>query len=349
MPDSTYRKSRTMILRDATTTNASTNADRMAGGEAAATSYIDDTHQVENGNKYSEQELLSLRDSRQYYKCEIGRVRLLSAEEVMELAQCIERGRAERLKTNPDHRSIEDAEGARRQLIEANLRLVVSVARRYAGLGMDVLDLIQEGNIGLIKAVEKFDYRKGYKFSTYAMWWIRRAMMHALAKQARAIRVPLYKREEARHMVDAHKRLQQDLNHDPTLEDLAGEMAISMQEVIGLLTVSQDITSLDVAWNEEDEQPLSESLEDDVRYEPEQIVIGQMLEAHVQDILSRLKPFERKILSLRYGLSGFREHSLKEVGQTLGVTHEAVRQVEMKALRKLVSPSCERMLQDFLT
>ena len=348
MPDSTSRKSRTMILRDATATSASTNADRIAGGEAAATSHRDDTHQVGNGNRYSEQELLSLRDSRQYYKCEIGRVRLLSAEEVVQLAQCIERGRAERLKPNPDHRSIEDAEEARRQLIEANLRLVVSVARRYAGLGMDVLDLIQEGNIGLIKAVEKFDYRKGYKFSTYAMWWIRRAMMHALAKQARAIHVPLYKREEARHMVDAHKRLQQDLNRDPTLEDLAGEMAISLQEVIGLLMVSQDITSLDVAWNEENEQPLSESLEDDVRYEPEQIVIRQMLEAHVQDILSRLKPYERKILSLRYGLSGFREHSLKEVGRTLGVTHEAVRQVEMKALRKLVSPSCEHALQDFL-
>ncbi len=261
-----------------------------------------------------DQELHCLRDSKYLYKHEIGLVQQLSAEEVVSLAQRMECARLEQKKPKPNHWLIEDGENAKRQLIEANLRLVVSIAKKYIGLGMDLMDLVQEGNIGLIHAVDKFDYHMGYKFSTYATWWIRRAMSHALARQARTIRVPLYKKE------------------------------------VALMVASEDTISLDAPnGGTEEEPPFSDTLEDDNAYSPEQVVITQMLETHVQDLLKSLSPNERKILRLRYGLDGTPEHSLKEVGKKLGVTYEAIRQVENKALRKLVQPSRTRMLHDFLS
>ncbi len=296
-----------------------------------------------------EQELLCLRDSRQIYKHEIGRVRQLSATEVVGLAQRMEHGKAESLKPNPNHCAIEDGELARRQLIEANLRLVVSIAKKYVGLGLDLLDLIQEGNIGLIKAVEKFDHTKGYRFSTYATWWIRRSMSHALARQARIIRVPMYKREKVKRLAQVQQRLQQDLDGDPTLDDLAGEMAINKSQMLGLLMASQDILSLDMLFDgSEDDQSLREMLEDDTVYTPEQTAITRILETHIHDLLTSLTPQERAVIQLRFGLDGAYEHTLMEVGKKLGVTHEAARKCEARALRKLNQLSRMRSLHEFL-
>jgi RNA polymerase primary sigma factor len=297
----------------------------------------------------TDQELYCLRDSKYLYKHEIGRVQQLSAEEVVCLGQLMERAKVEEGKANPDRRILAEGEEAKCQLIEANLRLVVSIARKYVGLGMDLMDLVQEGNIGLIHAVEKFDYHLGYKFSTYATWWIRRAMSHALAGQAYTIRVPLYKKEEIKRLALIQRRLQQDLEREPTVEDIAHEMELNAQQVIALLIASEDTVSLDVASdNTDDEQAIKDTLEDDSIYAPEQVVVKRMLETYIQELLANLNPNERRIISLRYGLAGMQEHSLKEVGKKLGVTHEAIRQVEAKALRKLAEPSRSRMLHDFL-
>jgi RNA polymerase primary sigma factor len=295
------------------------------------------------------QELQCLRDSNQLYRQEIGRVRQLTSEEVVRLAQRMERGHEEKAKARPCAALVENGEEAKRQMIEANLRLVVSIAKKYVGLGMDLMDLVQEGNIGLIHAVEKFDYSKGYKFSTYATWWIRRAITHALAKQARTIRVPLYKREEMKRMSQVRQRLQQELERDPTVEDIAKAMSISERQAISLLATSEETMSLDApSGNPDDESSLRETLEDDVVYSPEEVVITQMLEAHIQDLLDALTPNERRIIRMRFGLGGNSEHSLKELGRKLGVTHEAVRQVEVRALRKLAQPCRNYMLSDFL-
>lgn len=297
-------------------------------------------------------EALSLADTSRFYRYEIGQVELLSTEKVTQLAKSIERGKQgkrQRALQNSKGET-EEAREARRQLIEANLRLVLHIARKYRGFGVDLMDLVQEGNLGLMHAVEKFDYSKGYRFSTYATWWIRQYITRALAEQAHLIRVPLYKVEEIKRLGRTRRRLQQQgMASEPTLEQLASQMEISVQQVITLLSTNQETISLDMPRNGgDDEIALSEVLEDDPIYSPERVVISQTLQAHIQDLLNCLTQRERRVLQLRYGLNGGAEHSLSETGKKLGLSHEAVRQVEFRALRKLDHPCRDRMLQDFL-
>jgi RNA polymerase primary sigma factor len=292
-------------------------------------------------------------DSAKLYSDEISHVDLLSTEELICLAQRIERGRAAAVDPRqPGHKElIEEGEKAKRQLIEANLRLVIHIARRYRGLNVDLMDLIQEGNLGLIHAVEKFDYRKGYKFSTYATWWIRQSIVRALTEQARLIRMPLHKVEKMKQLTRAQQRLQQGMECVPTLEDLAGHMNMSVQQIIELLIINQtqEPLSLDIRRKVgEDELPLSDLLEDNSVYSPERVVITQTLEAQIRDLLTSLTPRERKVIQLRYGLDGDHEHTLHEAGRKLGLSHEAVRQLESRALRKLDPLSRSRKLDDFL-
>lgn len=292
-------------------------------------------------------------DSAKLYRDEIARVDLLSTEEVVCLAQRIERGKAaaEHPK-QPGHKElIEEGERAKRQLTEANLRLVIHIAKKYRGLEMDLMDLVQEGNLGLMHAVEKFDYRKGYKFSTYATWWIRQAIVRALTEQARIIRIPLHKMEKMKQLIRAQRRLQQGLEGEPTLEDLASHMEMTVQKVIDLLVMTQtrEPLSLDIRRKVgEDELPLSDLLEDDSMYSPEQVVITQLLETQIRELLASLTLRERRVIQLRYGLDGDREHTLHEVGRKLGLSHEAVRQLESRALRKLDPLSRNRKLDEFL-
>ena len=297
-------------------------------------------------------EALSLADTSRFYRYEIGQVELLSTEKVTQLAKSIERGKQGKRQRalQSSKGETEEAHEARRQLIEANLRLVLHIARKYRGFGVDLMDLVQEGNLGLMHAVEKFDYSKGYRFSTYATWWIRQYITRALAEQAHLIRVPLYKVEEIKRLGRTRRRLQQQgMASEPTLEQLAGQMEISVQQVITLLSTNQETISLDMPRKGgDDEIALSEVLEDDPIYSPERVVISQTLQAHIQDLLNCLTQRERRVLQLRYGLNGGAEHSLSETGKKLGLSHEAVRQVEFRALRKLDHPCRDRMLQDFL-
>lgn len=305
-------------------------------------------------------EVLSLNDAARFYRYEIGQVDLLSSEELAQLAQRIEqsvkvekqqRGRNARTLSPMVEESEEarEAQQAKHQIVEANLRLVLHIAKKYKGFGMDLMDLVQEGNIGLMHAVEKFDYKKGYKFSTYATWWIRQYITRALAEQAHTIRVPLYKVEEIKRLGRIRRRMQDGQDGEPTLERLAEQMELSVQQVIELLSTTQETISLDMPRKGGDEESaLSDILEDDPQYSPERVVMVKTLKAQVQDLLTYLTPRERKVLQLRYGLDGGKEHSLTEAGRKLGLSHEAVRQVEFRALRKLDHPSRSRMLQDFL-
>ena len=292
-------------------------------------------------------------DSARLYSEEISRVDLLSAEGVISLAQRIEGGRAASadFEQTGHKERIKEGEKAKRQLIEANLRLVIHIARKYRGLNVDLMDLIQEGNLGLIHAVEKFDYRKGFKFSTYATWWIRQYIVRALTEQARIIRVPLHKVEQMKQLSRVQRRLQQGLEGEPTLEDLAGHMDLSVQQVIELLIMNQtqEPLSLDTRRRVgEDELPLSDLIEDDSVYSPERVVITQTLEIQIRDLLASLTPRERKVIKLRYGLDGVHEHTLQEAGRKLGLSHEAVRQLESRALHKLDPLSRKRKLDEYL-
>jgi RNA polymerase primary sigma factor len=287
------------------------------------------------------------------YRDEIGRVDLLSNEEVICLAQRIARGRAAaKNPRQPGHQElIEEGEKAKRMLIEANLRLVIYVARKYKGLDLDMMDLIQEGNLGLMHAVEKYDYTKGYRFSTYAIWWIRQAITRALTEQTRMIRVPLHKMEKMKQLARIQQRMWQGLEEEPTVEELAQQMDLSVQQIVDLLVItkSQEPLSLDIRRKVgDDDLPLSDLLEDDQTNSPEQIVITQTLEAQIRDLLQSLTPRERQVIRYRYGLDGDREHTLHEVGRKLGLSHEAVRQVECRALRKLDPLSRDRKLEEFL-
>lgn len=320
------------------------------------------------GSIPADPEALSLNDSSRFYRYEIGQVDLLSTDEVKQLAERIERAKARtgaakrqrglprlpRIKEPVDaitEKVEREANAAKQQLVEANLRLVMHIARKYKGFGLDLMDLVQEGNIGLMHAVEKFDYRKGYRFSTYATWWIRQYITRALVEQAHLIRVPLYKVEEIKRLGRVRRRLQQEqgMENEPTLEALARQMEVSVQQVLALLSTNQETISLDMPRRGgDDEILLSEILEDDPVYSPERIVIRQTLQEHIRDLLDCLSQRERRVLQLRYGLDGNGEHSLSETGKKLGLSHEAVRQVEFRALRKLDHPSRSKMLQDFL-
>ena len=310
--------------------------------------------------------LLGLNDSSRFYRYEIGQVELLSADEVKSLAERIERariltGKRQRglKRTNPlrvcrdtvETEIAREAEEAKQQLIKGNLRLVMHIARKYKGFGVDLMDLVQEGNIGLMHAVEKFDYRKGYRFSTYATWWIRQYITRALVEQAHLIRVPLYKIEEIKRLGRIRHRMQQEqgIDNEPTLEELADQMDVSVKQVISLLSTNQETISLDMPRKGgDDETSLSEIMDDDPVYSPERIVLSETLKEYIHDLLEALSQRERKVLQLRYGLNGLAEHSLSETGKKLGLSHEAVRQVEFRALRKLDTPSRNKMLQDFL-
>ena len=295
----------------------------------------------------------SLDDPVRMYLREIGRVPLLTAEEEVRLAQLMERGKAERrraeiYKTTPNRRIIEEGEEAQRRLTEANLRLVVSVAKKYIGRGMSLLDLIQEGNIGLIRAVEKFDYTKGYKFSTYATWWIRQAITRAIADQARTIRIPVHMVETINRLIRISRRLLQDLGREPTSEEIAAQMDISAEKVREIIKVSQEPVSLETPIGEEEDSHLGDFIEDHTALAPAEAASHQLLKEQVEDVLDSLTERERKVLQLRFGLDDGRSRTLEEVGKEFHVTRERIRQIEAKALRKLRHPSRSRKLKDYL-
>ncbi len=295
----------------------------------------------------------SLDDPVRMYLREIGRVPLLTAEEEVRLAQLMERGkeerqRAERLKISPNYRYMREGEDAQQRLTEANLRLVVSVAKKYIGRGMSLLDLIQEGNIGLIRAVEKFDYTKGYKFSTYATWWIRQAITRAIADQARTIRIPVHMVETINRLIRISRRLLQDLGREPTSEEIAEQMEISAEKVREIIKVSQEPVSLETPIGEEDDSHLGDFIEDHTALAPADAASHQLLKEQVEDVLDSLTDRERKVLQLRFGLDDGRSRTLEEVGKEFHVTRERIRQIEAKALRKLRHPSRSRKLKDYL-
>ncbi len=292
----------------------------------------------------------NLDDPVRMYLREIGRVPLLSALEEIALAKRMERGRAERAKplAQQNLRYLMDAEDAQHKLTEANLRLVVSVAKKYVGRGMNLLDLIQEGNIGLLRAVEKYDYTKGFKFSTYATWWIRQAITRAIADQARTIRIPVHMVETINRLLRTSRRLLQDLGHEPSPEEIGAEMQLSADRVREILKVSQEPVSLETPIGEEDDSHLGDFLEDHAALAPADAASHQLLKEQVKDALSGLTQREQEVLRLRFGLDDGRSRTLEEVGREFRVTRERIRQIEAKALRKLRHPSRSKRLKDYL-
>ncbi|MDQ0244481.1 RNA polymerase sigma factor RpoD [Priestia abyssalis] len=275
---------------------------------------------------------VKINDPVRMYLKEIGRVDLLSAEEEIELAKRIENGDEE----------------AKRRLAEANLRLVVSIAKRYVGRGMLFLDLIQEGNMGLIKAVEKFDYRKGYKFSTYATWWIRQAITRAIADQARTIRIPVHMVETINKLIRVQRQLLQDLGREPIPEEIAEDMDLTPDKVREILKIAQEPVSLETPIGEEDDSHLGDFIEDQDATSPSEHAAYELLKEQLEDVLDTLTDREENVLRLRFGLDDGRTRTLEEVGKVFGVTRERIRQIEAKALRKLRHPSRSKRLKDFL-
>ena len=268
---------------------------------------------------------------RMYLK-EIGKVSLLTAEKEVELATKMAGGDKE----------------AKRKMAEANLRLVVSIAKRYVGRGMLFLDLIQEGNLGLIKAVEKFDYTKGYKFSTYATWWIRQAITRAIADQARTIRIPVHMVETINKVMRISRQLLQELGHDPTPEEIAADMGMPVEKVREILKIAQEPVSLETPIGEEEDSHLGDFIPDEDASEPAEAATFTLLKEQLSEVLSTLTPREEKVLRLRFGIEDGRTRTLEEVGKEFNVTRERIRQIEAKALRKLRHPSRSKKLRDFL-
>ena len=291
----------------------------------------DDEVDVENID-LSVPEGISIEDPVRMYLKEIGKVPLLSAEEEIELAQRMEEGDEE----------------AKKKLAEANLRLVVSIAKRYVGRGMLFLDLIQEGNLGLIKAVEKFDYRKGYKFSTYATWWIRQAITRAIADQARTIRIPVHMVETINKLIRVSRQLLQELGREPSPEEIAKEMNMPVERVREILKISQEPVSLETPIGEEEDSHLGDFIQDDHVPVPADAATFTLLKEQLSEVLGTLTEREQKVLRLRFGLDDGRARTLEEVGKEFNVTRERIRLIEAKALRKLRHPSRSRKLKDYL-
>ena len=299
---------------------------------------------------------------RMYLK-EIGKVDLLTSEQEVALAQTMVTGQetkrqleemeAEGVALDPEARRemeklVKAGERAKQSLAEANLRLVVSIAKRYVGRGMLFLDLIQEGNLGLIKAVEKFDYTKGYKFSTYATWWIRQAITRAIADQARTIRIPVHMVETINKVIRVSRQLLQELGHDPSPEEISEEMNMPVDKVREILKIAQEPVSLETPIGEEEDSHLGDFIPDEDASEPSEAASFTLLKEQLVDVLSTLTPREEKVLKLRFGIEDGRTRTLEEVGKEFNVTRERIRQIEAKALRKLRHPSRSKKLKDFL-
>ena len=294
---------------------------------------MDDEEEIELDKiDLSVPEGVSIEDPVRMYLKEIGKVSLLTADEEIELAKRMEQGDEE----------------AKKRLAEANLRLVVSIAKRYVGRGMLFLDLIQEGNLGLIKAVEKFDYRKGYKFSTYATWWIRQAITRAIADQARTIRIPVHMVETINKLIRVSRQLLQELGREPTPEEIAEEMKMPLDRVREILKISQEPVSLETPIGEEEDSHLGDFIQDDNVPVPADAAAFTLLKEQLIEVLGTLTEREQKVLRLRFGLDDGRARTLEEVGKEFNVTRERIRQIEAKALRKLRHPSRSRKLKDYL-
>ena len=313
---------------------------------------------------------VSIEDPVRMYLKEIGKVPLLSAEEEIELAKNMEAGAVAKekiaiLKSREENATEEElaeikeeiknlqkdldaGDEAKKRLAEANLRLVVSIAKRYVGRGMLFLDLIQEGNLGLIKAVEKFDYRKGYKFSTYATWWIRQAITRAIADQARTIRIPVHMVETINKLIRVSRQLLQELGREPSPEEIAAEMNMPVERVREILKISQEPVSLETPIGEEEDSHLGDFIQDDNVPVPADAAAFTLLKEQLEEVLGTLTEREQKVLTLRFGLEDGRARTLEEVGKEFNVTRERIRQIEAKALRKLRHPSRSRKLKDYL-
>lgn len=293
---------------------------------------IEEASEAEKQTEEDPADNLSTDDPVRMYLKEIGKVPLLAPEQEQELAK----------------RMTEGDEEAKKQLAEANLRLVVSIAKKYVGRGMTFLDLIQEGNLGLIKAVEKFDYTKGYKFSTYATWWIRQAITRAIADQARTIRIPVHMVETINKVIRVSRQLLQELGHDPSAEEIAAEMNMPVDKVRDILKIAQEPVSLETPIGEEEDSHLGDFIPDEDASEPSEAASYSLLKEQLMEVMDTLTPREKKVLELRFGLIDGRTSTLEEVGKEFNVTRERIRQIEAKALRKLRHPSRSKRLRDFL-
>ena len=271
------------------------------------------------------------------YLKEIGKYPLLTTEEEIALAKQIAEG------------TPEEQAAAKKKLSEANLRLVVSIAKRYVGRGMQFLDLIQEGNLGLIKAAEKFDYTKGYKFSTYATWWVRQAITRAIADQARTIRIPVHMVETINKLIRVNRQLAQELGRDPTPAEIAKEMGISESKVREIIKIAQEPVSLETPIGEEEDSHLGDFIEDENAPAPAEVASNAMMREQLQEVLHTLTPREEKVIRLRFGLEDGQAHTLEEVGKEFNVTRERIRQIEAKALRKIRHPGRSKKLRDYYT